>query len=119
MQNLVFFPASDALRTELFQLGLNFMLVKIEDVSQFMIVTNQLRLAQDIAIKHNIKEFYTSDSRRQIHKTSLGDKLYLDEFQVPTFYVAKLGRLTKDVEKKGKAFLVVTEDNSTYHYIVS
>jgi hypothetical protein len=120
-QNLVFLPASDELRQDLYKLGLDFLLVRIEGQLQFMIITNQMKKAQELAYKHNINEFYVSDSHRQLFKLTTHQTAYNDDIML--FYSAfyepnKLGRLSKDLDKTSKPFLVVTEDNTTYHYIV-
>lgn len=81
-----------------------------------MIVTNQLRTALSLALKHNVSSFYTSDSRRQIHKINATYKMGL--VQGANFLPTKLGKLSRDENKSGKAFLIVTEENATYHYIV-
>lgn len=112
MKNIAFLPASDELRADLYIRGLDFFLVKIEGKSQFMIVTNQIRLIKELAREHNINEFHTSDSKRQLHKSIF---MSHGSFDYQPF---KLGQLTKDPSKEGIPFLVVTEDNATYHYII-
>jgi hypothetical protein len=109
-QNLVFLPASDELRQDLYKLGLDFMLCRIEGKLQFMVVTNQLRQIQLLAREHRINEFYASDSRRQIFKAIFS---YHGSFD---YHPVKLGRLKRS--ETGNPFLVVQEDNTTYHYIV-
>lgn len=112
--NIVFFPASDELRKDLYNLGLYPTLVRIEDTLQFMVETNQLRLIKELSRKHDIPEFHTSDSKRQVHKVIFSYHGDYDYFPV------KLGHLKRLAQKpeNGKSFLVVTEDNSTYYYIV-
>jgi len=121
-KNLVFFPTSDALRSDLFKLGLDFLLVKLEGKSQFMVITSQMAQAQQLAVKHNIQEFIISDSRRQMFQLKLKEPdnygLDLYAFFGAAYDSNKLGRLSKDLEKKGNPFLVVTEDNTTHHWIV-
>jgi hypothetical protein len=110
-KNVAFLSTSDALRTDLHRLGLTFFLVKIMGQSQFMIVTDQLRLIQDLSSKHKIVEFFLSDSRRQIFK------IFSDN-EYGIFFPEKLGILSKTKELKKDSFLTVTEDNTTCNYIV-
>lgn len=109
-QNLVFLPSSNELRKDLFSLGLDFILVRIKEQLHFMIVTNQLRLIQELSREHKINQFYTSDSRRQIHEVVFMSHGSYD------YEPFKLGQLSK--KENGKPFLVVTEDSKTYHYFV-
>lgn len=121
MQNIVFIKSTPEIRSSLFTLGLDFLSVNIENTPHFMVITNQLKLMKQLAKKHNQCTIYTSDSRRQTFRLSIdGDKIHS----------TKLGTLKRSVSPNGSSvekdnssdtgasFLVVVEDNSTYHYIV-
>lgn len=86
-----------------------------------MVVTNQMRLIQQLAAKHGITSFTISDSRRQLFRLTKSESQYAEDllfFFSAAYTPYKLGRLSKDKSKSGKPFLIVTEDNATYHYIV-
>jgi hypothetical protein len=110
-KNLAFLPASDELRQDLYKKGIDFILVKVEDTSYFMLITNQMKLIQQLTKKHQIIKFFVSDSHRQLFQV-------VRDFDYG-FISEKIGSIKKDSTKTGKPFLVVTEDNSTYHYIVA
>lgn len=114
MKNVVFLPSCPELRTDLFKLGLSLFVVKINSQSYYMVDTNQIKLAKELAIKHNVKTFFISDSRRQTFRLDLSG----DDFS-PTM----LGTLQRSLSQDGSSlatgtsfFLSVTEDNKTQQY---
>jgi hypothetical protein len=124
-QNIVFFPASPEIRSSLVELGLDFISIKLPTsrLSEalgylepaYMVMTNQLELAKQLAKKHNIHTFYISDNQRQTFRLDLTAGSYL-----PT----KLGTLQRSLSQEGSGvpstgtfFLTVTEDNKTYTYV--
>lgn len=115
MQNIVFLPASDAVRTELFQRGMEFYSCHINNKHHLMIVTNQLRLVKELARENNISEFYISDNRRQLFKLISFDVDFVGNSKGFGYLPIKYGKL-KRTEDKSNSFLVVTENNATYHY---
>lgn len=116
MQNIVFLPYSPEIRSRLFTLGLDFLTVTIENTFYFMVVTNQLKLMKQLAKLHKQCKIYISDSRRQTFRLDLiGDD----------YFPTKLGTLKRSMSQSsgglatpGTSFLVVNENNNTYHYIV-
>ena len=132
MQNVVFISASlssldfhsnaertSQLRNKLLSLGLEFHSVRIDNAPYFMILTNQLSLAKQIALLYNQTNLYISDSRRQTFRLDLtGD----------TFVPTKLGTLTRTMSSNGSSVmgsakpmpgafcLSVYEDNQQYYY---
>ena len=110
-QNLAFLPFSTSLRQDLFRIGLDFVLVKLQGTSHFMIITNQFRLIQELSNKHYISTIHLSDSRRQFFKAT-SDK------SQGIFLAQKLGTLSRDLENTGERFLLVTEGSRTYNYCI-
>lgn len=121
-QNIVFLPSSIELVQELHKLGLSFVSIRLSEPRGFwedkkapkpylMIATNQLKLAKQLANKHNINCFYISDSRRKTYRlVQCGDN-YL-----PTL-MGDLSQSTDASPLTGGSFcLIVTEDNKTYYY---
>lgn len=113
MQNIVFIASSPEIRTSLYNLGLDFLSVKVNSQSYYMVITKQLRLMQELALKNNINTLYTSDSRRKTYRlVQCGD----------TFLPTELGTLKRSMSSEvspltgGNFCLIVTEDNRTYNY---
>jgi hypothetical protein len=89
-QNVVFLPYSADLRQDLHKLGLDFLLVKIENKSHLMVITNQLRLIVELSNKHKLSKFYVSDSHRQVFSADVN---YYKEEDGQQFYATKPQRL--------------------------
>lgn len=114
MKNVVFFPASDEIRSSILELGLEFYSTKLLQNSGYMVVTDQMGLAQDLAKHHSITRFYVSDNQRQTFRLDLNAGSYK-----PT----KLGTLKRATSQEGSGdntgtfFLSIEEDNKTYIYV--